>query len=360
MKSIVVLGSTGSIGVNTLSVAKKFGIRIEGLVAGSNTGLLNAQIHEHKPSFVAIGDKAKKDYIDHDRVLCGDEGILELLRRCESETVVNALVGFSGVMPSLECMHLGKNLALANKESLVVAGRFLDTARIHPIDSEHFGLWYLQNGKAVSKLYITASGGALRNWDITKMRRATVVDVLKHPNWSMGSKITVDSATMVNKLFEVLEARWLFDTSRIDAYIEQKSVIHALIEFEDGSTTAHMAGVDMALPIAYALKQNVDERVLRPVDLCAVGPLELKKVCTRRYPLWQMKDALLDNEDMGVVFNAANDFLVTRFLDKQITYDRLVGGLHKILLEYENFTFAHSGDLKEIHHMVQRRLQEVY
>jgi len=356
LKSIIVLGSTGSIGVNTLKIAKRFGIEVEGLAAGGNVELLNAQIDACKPKFVAIGDKEKKHLVNHENIFCGDEGIVEIIRRAKSQTVVNALVGFSGVMPSLECMTLGKKLALANKESLVVAGKFLDTDMIHPIDSEHFGLWYLQNDKAVNKLYITASGGALRDWPVEAMETATVTDVLNHPNWSMGSKITVDSATMVNKLFEIVEAKWLFKTSDIDALIEPKSIIHALIEFCDGSTTAHMADVDMALPIAYALDEKIDNAILRPIDLCQMGALQLEAISQKRYPLWGLKQLLLQNIDLGVVFNAANDLLVAQFLNKQISYSQLVRRLQETVYQYEDFSIHCSSDLQAAHTMIQKKM----
>ncbi len=187
-----------------------------------------------------------------------------LIEMSSSDTVVNALVGYAGLAPTLKATSLGKRVALANKESLVVAGEFIDMSLITPIDSEHFGLWYLMNERPVSKLYITASGGAFRDWELENMKDATFSDALKHPNWSMGNKITIDSATMTNKLFELLEAKWLFNTSNIDAVIEKKSIIHALAEFTDGSTTAHFAGVDMKLPIAFALRGEVKEAILAP------------------------------------------------------------------------------------------------
>ena len=259
MSSIVLLGSTGSIGVNTLIIAKRYNIAIEALVAGNNIDLLNTQIKEHQPKIVAIAHEKDRAKVKHPHVLCGSEGILELIEMSKSDTVVNALVGYAGLAPTLKATYLGKRVALANKESLVVAGEFIDMSLITPIDSEHFGLWYLMNERPVSKLYITASGGAFRDWELDNMKDATFSDALKHPNWSMGNKITIDSATMTNKLFELLEAKWLFNTSQVDAVIEKKSIIHALTEFKDGSTTAHFAGVDMKLPIAFALRGEVEE-----------------------------------------------------------------------------------------------------
>lgn len=334
---MIVLGSTGSIGVNTLDIAKRFGLEVEVLVSNNNTALLNKQIKEHNPRYVVIGNAEKKDAVEFEksRLFTGSEGIVHVLHEAKSETVVNALVGYSGVMPSITTQRLGKKLALANKESLVVAGKFLDCARIHPIDSEHFGLWYLQNDKAVQKLYITASGGALRDWEIARMENATVEEVLEHPNWDMGAKITVDSASMVNKLFELLEARWLFGKTEIDAFIERKSIVHALVEFVDGSTTAHMAGVDMRLPIAYALQTRVEEPILTPVDPLQMGSVRFEKICTTRYPVWKLKEHLLRDPDMGVVVNAANDLLVKRFLEKKIGFGQIAAGIERAVEHFE-------------------------
>ena len=320
MSSIVLLGSTGSIGVNTLIVAQRYNIPIEALVAGNNIDLLNAQIKIHHPKVVAIANEKDRHKVDHLNVLCGKEGILQLIENASSDTIVNALVGYAGLAPTLKATSLGKRVALANKESLVVAGEFIDMSLITPIDSEHFGLWYLINERPVSKLYITASGGAFREWELEKMKDATFSDALKHPSWSMGNKITIDSATMTNKLFELLEAKWLFNTSNIDAVIEKKSIIHALAEFKDGSTTAHFAGVDMKLPIAFALRGEVEEEILPPTDLLAIGALEFLPIEAARYPIWNIKEHILNNPHLGVVVNAANEVAIEKFQKEQCSF----------------------------------------
>ncbi|HIQ50938.1 MAG TPA: 1-deoxy-D-xylulose-5-phosphate reductoisomerase, partial [Nautiliaceae bacterium] len=191
---MVVLGSTGSIGVNTLEIVKKFDLKIEALVAGNNYKLLNKQIKEFTPKYVVVKNKEIAKNVDFKNVAYSEEAILEIIEKSTSNLVVNALVGDAGLKPTLKAIECNKKLALANKESLVNAGKFIDTKNIIPIDSEHFGLWYLLKGKSnYKKLLITASGGALRDFDdITK---ASLKDVLKHPNWSMGAKITIDSAT---------------------------------------------------------------------------------------------------------------------------------------------------------------------
>jgi len=317
---LVLLGSTGSIGVNTLIVAKKFGIEVEVLVAGQNIELLNQQIAVHSPKVVVIADKQNISKVNHSCVYAGQEAILRVIEDSSSELVVNALVGFLGLRPTLKALECGKNVALANKESLVACGAFIDTSKIQPIDSEHFGLWYLLQERPISKMIITASGGAFRDWDIAKLQNATLADTQKHPNWSMGQKITIDSATMVNKMFELLEARWLFGKGSYDAIIETKSLIHALIDFKDGSTTAHFAHASMQLPIAYALDAKMDENILGHVDLLKVGSLEFREITTDRYPIWAIKNELLKNPARGVVVNAANEAAIEKFINKEIGF----------------------------------------
>jgi len=317
---LILLGSTGSIGVNTLIVAKKFGIEVEALVCGSNIKLLNEQIAEHNPQVVVIANENDIKDVNHSRVYAGSEAILSLIADSKSELVVNALVGFLGLRPTLKALECNKKVALANKESLVASGAFIDTSNIQPIDSEHFGLWYLLQDRAVSKMIITASGGAFRDWDIARLQNATLADTQKHPNWSMGQKITIDSATMVNKMFELLEARWLFGEGSYDAIIETKSLIHALIDFKDGSTTAHFAHASMQLPIAYALDEKMDENILGHVDLLKVGSLEFREIESERYPVWAIKGELLQNPARGVVVNAANEAAIELFIDKKIGF----------------------------------------
>lgn len=345
MSSIVLLGSTGSIGVNTLIVASRYNMEIEALVAGSNIELLNQQIAKHHPKVVVIANKADKHKVNHSNVHCGNEAILTLIEESTSPMVVNALVGYAGLAPTLKATSLGKRVALANKESLVVAGEFIDMSLITVIDSEHFGLWYLINERPLSKLYITASGGAFRDWDIDKMKDAKFSDALKHPNWSMGNKITIDSATMTNKLFELLEAKWLFDTSNIDAVIERKSIIHALCEFKDGSTTAHFAGVDMKLPIAFALQGEVKDEILPPTDLLSMGALEFLPIEAKRYPIWNIKEHILNNPHLGVVINAANEEAIQAFQKEQCSFF----GMSDIVLDaYKKFENIQATNIDEI------------
>jgi 1-deoxy-D-xylulose-5-phosphate reductoisomerase len=314
---LILLGSTGSIGVNTLEVAKKFSMDVEVLVAGNNIELLNKQIKEHNPKRVVVANKDDLHRVNHNSVSYGQEAILRAIEESRSELVVNALVGFLGLRPTLTSLACGKKVALANKESLVACGAFIDTTKIQPIDSEHFGLWYLMQNRPVERMVITASGGAFRDWDINKLQNATLSDTQKHPNWSMGQKITIDSATMMNKMFELLEARWLFGEGRYDAIIETKSLIHALIDFKDGSTTAHFANASMQLPIAFALDGNMEENILQHVDLLKVGSLEFREITQDRYPIWRIKEELLKNPSRGVVVNAANEAAIEKFIARE-------------------------------------------
>ncbi|MFY4807023.1 1-deoxy-D-xylulose-5-phosphate reductoisomerase [Aliarcobacter butzleri] len=317
---MILLGSTGSIGVNTLNIARKFNLNIEVLVAGKNIKLLNEQIKEFNPKIVVVANKEDIPFVQHKNVSFGETAILEAIENSSSKTVVNALVGFLGLRPTLKAIECGKKIALANKESLVVAGKFIDQTKLSPIDSEHFGLWYLLQNKKIDSMTITASGGSFRDYPLDKLQNVSIKEALNHPNWSMGNKITIDSATMTNKMFELIEAAWLFDTRKLDAIIETKSLIHAMINFKDGSTTAHIANASMQLPIAYAILGHCDEEILKPVNLIEVGNIEFRRIEENRYPIWQLKDEILNNLNLGVVLNAANEVAVSKFLNSQIGF----------------------------------------
>ena len=317
---MILLGSTGSIGVNTLNIARKFNLNIEVLVAGKNIKLLNEQIKELNPKIVVVANKEDISFVQHKNVSFGETAILEAIENSSSKTVVNALVGFLGLRPTLKAIECGKKIALANKESLVVAGKFIDQTKLSPIDSEHFGLWYLLQNKKIDSMTITASGGSFRDYPLDKLQNVSIKEALNHPNWSMGNKITIDSATMTNKMFELIEAAWLFNTRKLDAIIETKSLIHAMINFKDGSTTAHIANASMQLPIAYAILGHCDEEILKPVNLIEVGNIEFRRIEENRYPIWQLKDEILNNLDLGVVLNAANEVAVSKFLNSQIGF----------------------------------------
>ena len=345
---MILLGSTGSIGVNTLKIAKEFNLEVEVLVAGNNYKLLNKQIKEFNPKYVVVKDKETAKKVDFKNVEYSQEAILEVIEKAKSDIVVNALVGEAGLKPTLKANECKKKLALANKESLVIAGKFVDTSNLTPIDSEHFGLWYLLNGRSIEKMTITASGGALRDYPIDRLDNVSLDEVLNHPNWSMGQKITIDSATMVNKLFEVLEAKWLFNTSNIDAIIETSSTIHSMIDFVDGSTVAHIAKPDMRLPIAYALLNKIDKEIVSHIDFNNLSKLEFRKIDTKRYPIWQIKDEVLNNPDLGVVINTINEIAIDKFINKQINFmdisKMILDGVNK----YHNLNIKTLDDIWQI------------
>lgn len=343
---MIVLGSTGSIGVNTLNIAKKFNLNIEILVAGNNINLLNKQILEFNPSLVIIADKKNIQNVNHKNVKAGQEAILEAIENSNSKLVVNALVGFFGLLPTLKAIKCGKKVALANKESLVVAGKFIDTNYINPIDSEHFGLWYLiDETKKIDSLTVTASGGSFRDYPLEKLKNVTIKEALNHPNWSMGNKITIDSATMTNKLFELVEAKWLFDTTKCDAIIETKSIIHAMVNFVDGSTTAHIANTNMQLPISYAILDKIETPILEPINLLEVKTLEFKEIKTDRYNIWEIKQELLENDNIGVVLNAANEVAVQKFLKSEIGFLDIAKMSLKAINKFNNIKLNNIDDI---------------
>ncbi len=346
---MIILGSTGSIGVNALDICEREGIEIECLCGGSNAALLNSQIKKFKPKIICIADGSQMSKIEHlgADVFCGDSGILMAIRESKSTLALNAIVGFAGLAPTLECIKTGKKVALANKESLVAAGKFIDPSKIIPVDSEHFALWYLNKSNVkIKKMTITASGGALRDTQISDIYASSVKDVLKHPNWAMGRKITVDSATMVNKLFELIEARWLFGKNiSYDAIVETSSTIHAMIDFEDGVTTAQMSEPDMRLPISYALLGKATSGLFRPIDLLKLKSLEFRAIDESRYPAWRLKDALLENPSSALVLNAANEVAVDAFLNERIAF----GEIANIILDaYKKFSVFEPSSTDEV------------
>ncbi|MDR2904824.1 MAG: 1-deoxy-D-xylulose-5-phosphate reductoisomerase [Helicobacteraceae bacterium] len=326
---MVVLGSTGSIGRAVLDVARRYALPVEVLVAGKNVELLRAQAAEFKPTKVLAATD-------------GESAILDVIADAKSDLVINAIVGSPGLKPTLKALECSKKLAIANKESLVIAGKFIAempaARQIRPIDSEHFGLWYLLRGRdlaSVKRLVITASGGALRDYAISEIANAPLKAVLRHPNWQMGAKITTDSATMVNKLFEILEARHLFGASQIDAFLERNSAIHALVEFRDGSIAAQFAPNDMRLTIAFAILGDVAEPFAGRVDLTALGAGRFEEIDEARYPVWRLKNLLLEKPELGAILNAANEAAVEAFLARKAPFGAIA---LTILAAFERFS----------------------
>ena len=344
---MILLGSTGSIGKNALLIAKQNNIKIDVLAAGDNLALLNEQIKDVKPNIVVIKDSNRINEVfkfPKQKVLSGEEGILEALNLSNSNLVLNAIIGFSGLKPSIESIKLNKTLALANKETLAVAGKFINTRNIIPLDSEHFSIQELIKDKNnIGKIIITASGGALRDTPIDNLYNQLPSDVLKHPNWEMGNKITIDSATMVNKLLEVLEAKWLFNTNNIDALIERNSIIHALVQTKDNAIFAHFGMPDMKLSLAHAIlgEKAKQKPQIKELDIFKYG-FKFEVINKLRYPLWELKEDLINNPDLGVILNAANEILVNEFLNEKIHFGEIQKNIFKVV------NAMHSTSIKNI------------
>jgi 1-deoxy-D-xylulose-5-phosphate reductoisomerase len=341
MRTIAVLGSTGSIGVSTLDLVRRFPERfkIHGLVAGQNLKRLASQVKEFSPRFVAI--KNEED-VTRLRNLVGGNRVKVLFGQCgaaavstahEVDVVVAAIVGGAGLMPTLEAVRAGKEIALANKEALVMAGEiFVNAAkekgvRLLPVDSEHSAIFQCLQGNRrdeVDRLILTASGGPFLRTPLKRLKRVTVRQALKHPNWKMGRKITIDSATMMNKGLEVVEARWEFDMDprRIDVVIHPQSVVHSMVQYQDGSVIAQLGVPDMRIPIAYALAYpHRLKGGWEALELTRQGELSFLPVDRRRYPALQLAyDALKEGGTMSAVLNASNEIAVAAFLQCQIGF----------------------------------------
>ena len=340
MKTIAILGSTGSIGTQTLDVARKNeDLRVVAVSAGKSVEKLEEQIREFHPILAAVWDeKAARDLktriADTDtKVVSGMEGLLELASMPESDILVTAIVGMIGIRPTMEGIRAGKDIALANKETLVTAGHLImPMAReygvsILPVDSEHSAIFQAIHGeenKEIHKLLITASGGPFRGRTTEELRNVTVADTLKHPNWVMGRKITVDSATLVNKGLEVMEARWLFDMDldHIQVVVQPQSIIHSMVEFKDGAIMAQLGTPDMRLPIQYALyyphRRYLDGDRLDFTKLREIT-FEVPDMDTFR-GLPMAIQASREGGSMPTVFNAANELAVKKFLEEKIGF----------------------------------------
>lgn len=340
MKKIAILGSTGSIGTQTLEVVRENGdIEVTALAAGSNIALLEKQIREFHPKMAAVWSEEKaKELKAHIRdldvkVTAGMEGILETAAEPESEILVTAVVGMIGILPTIEAIRAKKDIALANKETLVTAGHIImPLAReygvsILPVDSEHSAIFQsLQGGQraALHKILLTASGGPFRGRTKTELENIQVEDALKHPNWEMGRKITIDSSTMVNKGLEVIEAKWLFDVTvdQVEVVVQPQSIIHSMVEYEDGAVIAELGTPDMKLPIQYAL--YYPERRYLPggrLDFGALSQITFEKPDMETfYGLKLAYEAGRRGGSLPTVLNAANEKAVALFLERKIRY----------------------------------------
>jgi len=357
MKKIGILGSTGSIGTQTLEIVRSNpDPQVIALAAGSNVSLMEQQVREFHPMLAVMGSEEaaadlKNRIADTDtRVSAGMEGMLELAILPQMEVLVTAIVGMIGIRPTIAAIKAGKTIALANKETLVTAGHIImplakeKGVSILPVDSEHSAIFQSMHGEnreRVSKILLTASGGPFRGKKTEELQDITVEDALKHPNWSMGRKITVDSATLVNKGLEVMEAKWLFDVEpeQIQVVVHPQSIIHSMVEYVDGGIMAQLGMPDMKLPIQYALFYP-DRRPMdgRRVDFFALKSISFEEPDIKTFRGLQLAyDAIAAGGSMPTVFNAANEKAVGLFLDKKIRflaiYDLIQGAMeqHKVI-----------------------------
>ena len=341
MKQLSILGSTGSIGTSTLDIVAAYPERFQviGLTAGKNLELLASQIKRFSPRIVAV---AEKEDVPRLRDICPDmavkivggaEGLIEVATIEEADMVVAAIVGAAGLLPTAAAIRAGKDIALANKETLVTAGHiFMNMIREHgvnlyPVDSEHSAIFQSIEGhrkENINKIILTASGGPFLNVSREKLADVTVRDALNHPNWSMGKKITIDSATMMNKGLEVIEAHWLFNTpmDKIDVNIHPQSIIHSMVEYADGCVMAQLGIPDMKAPIAYAL--SYPERIatgVKHLDLTTIGNLTFFKPDLEKFRCLKLAyNAVNEGESMPAVMNAANEIAVEAFLEGRIGF----------------------------------------
>ena len=343
MKKILLLGSTGSIGVSTLDVLKKFQDKFEvfALTVNSNIDLLENQIEEFKPKFVVIREKEKAEEFKSKcnfqcTILSGEEGLVEVTKNGDYDILVSSLVGFAGLIPTIESIKRGKRIALANKETLVAAGELVMNlaqkynSEIIPVDSEHSAIFQSLVGEStesIEKLLITASGGPFRKHTVEELNNVTVEQALNHPNWDMGSKITIDSATMMNKGLEVIEAHWLFNLGKdkIDVVIHPQSIIHSMVEFVDKSIKAQLSLPDMKLPIQYAL--SYPERwpsEFVKTDFPSLKELTFYEPDIKKFKCLKLAyDVMEQGGTTPCILNAANEIAVEKFLNRDIGFTQI-------------------------------------
>ena len=365
MKKIAILGSTGSIGTQTLDIVREQGdIQVVAMAAGSNISLLEAQMREFKPSLVSVWDEKKASELRTNtkdlgiKIVSGMEGLLEVSVIPESEILVTAIVGMLGIRPTIAAIKAGKKIALANKETLVTAGHIIIPLAkeykvpILPVDSEHSAIFQSLQGAGdnkISRILLTASGGPFRGRKADELKNIQVEDALKHPNWIMGRKITIDSSTLVNKGLEVMEAKWLFDVAldQIQVVVHPQSVIHSAVEYQDGAVIAQLGTPDMRLPIQYALyypeRRNLSGRRL---DLFEIADLTFEKPDTDTFRgLALAYQAMEKGGNIPTVYNAANEKAVSLFLDRKISYPEITELIEACM---ENAEFIDHPDVDEI------------
>lgn len=365
MKSIVILGSTGSIGTNSLDVISRYPdkYRATYLVAHKNIDLLQQQIASYRPKGVGVIDECAGSVLQKlvngtVEIVTGLDGVEELVQRDDVDLVVSSLVGFSGVRPTIKAIEAGKTIALANKETLVVAGELImelaqkNNVSIIPVDSEHSAILQCLIGEdkeTIAKVILTASGGPFVNTSIEKLKSVTVDEALNHPNWKMGNKITIDSATLMNKGLEVIEAHHLFGLppGKIEVVIHPQSIIHSMVEFIDGSVKAQLGVPDMKIPIQYALTypQRANSNFER-INFAATGTMEFREPDLSQFPCLRLAiEAMYAGGTMPTVLNAANEIAVEAFLNKEISFMQIPACIERAM---NNHTAVMSPTLKII------------
>jgi 1-deoxy-D-xylulose-5-phosphate reductoisomerase len=361
MKKISILGSTGSVGTSTLAVAEQFPDRFQvvGLAGGNNSGLLEAQIRRFRPSVAAIADEQAASDLRKRcnglpvRIFAGIEGLIQVAAAEEADITVSSIVGTAGLVPTMAAIRAGKDIALANKEVLVTAGELVmeecrtRNVRLFPVDSEHSAIFQcLQAGERgdVKRLILTASGGPFRDHSKEDLEKVTLAEALRHPNWSMGRKITIDSSTLMNKGLEVIEAHWLFAMApeTISVLIHPQSIVHSLVEFQDGSVMAQLGMPDMKAPIAYAL--SFPDRlpdVAPGLDLSSIATLTFKEPDRGLFPCLQYAyDALDAGGSMPAVLSAANEVAVRHFLNERIIYSDVPRVIRAVMASHRPVRFS--------------------
>ncbi len=381
IKNIAILGSTGSIGRQTLEVCGEYPdkFRPTVLVAGHRAEELAMQALRWKPEMAVIADRSQEGRLrlllegSGIKVASGDEAVKEAMRLDDIDTVVTATVGYSGLAPTLAAIEAGKDIALANKETLVVAGDLVtrklavSKSNVIPVDSEHSAIYQCLAGEdrsAIKRLIITASGGPFRTWTHDQIASATRADALRHPNWSMGAKITIDSATMVNKAFEIIEARWLFDVApqKIEAIVHPQSIVHSMVEFIDGSVKAQLGAPDMRGPIRYALAGATRPNSSNPgLDFRALSTLTFEQPDASRFPAITLAHVALERGGLiPCVINAANEIAVAAFLHDKIRFIDIYPLIIKAVNNFnENIPTPDYEDYVECNHITRAKTLEL-
>ncbi len=377
MKNISILGSTGSIGTQTLDIVRANNdLNVVAIAAGSNVKMLEEQIREFHPKLVCVyneeaAGRLKTAVADTDvKVVAGMDGLIEAATYNSAQIVVTAFVGMIGIRPTLEAIKAGKDIALANKETLVTAGHLVMEAakeygvKILPVDSEHSAIFQSLNGenkKEIDKILLTASGGPFRGWTREQMKNVQVEDALKHPNWAMGQKITIDSATMVNKGLEVIEAKWLFDVDidHVQAVVQPQSIIHSMVQYKDGAVIAQLGTPDMKLPIQYALYYP-ERRYLAGdrLDFAKIGQITFEEPDLNNFAGLKMAyEAGRMGGSMPTVFNAANEKAVAKFLNREIGFLDITDMIQYCMEQHENINHPTVEQILEIEQWVYELIE---